>query len=127
VYSTARTMKLDLHPGMTREDSWVVSPSHLYNPTDLPGREVLSSPSMIMEMENSCAALAREHLADSQTTVGYHVDVKHVAPASPGARLTTTATLRAMKSGKLTFQVEVRSDDRLIGTGIHRRAIVPVT
>jgi predicted thioesterase len=105
---------------------WVVSERHLYNPTKLAGREVLSSPSMIMEMETACAELAREHLPGSQTTVGFHVDVKHVAIAKPGARMVTVARLEVVDGRKLTFAVDAREGERLVGVGKHRRAVVEV-
>ncbi|MDA1298345.1 MAG: thioesterase [Chloroflexi bacterium] len=105
---------------------WVVGPSHLYNPSGQAGHEVLSSPSMIMEMETTCAALAKAGLPAGLTTVGFHVDVKHVAPAKPGAAIATTARLISIEGRKLTFAVDAREGDRLVGTGRHRRAVVSV-
>ena len=115
-----------LHVGMELRREWVVSEAHLYNPTDLPGREVLSSPSMIMEMETACAALVRPQLPASLTTVGFHVDVKHVAPAKLGAQMVAVARLEAVDGRKLTFSVEARDGERLVGVGKHRRAVVEV-
>ena len=119
-------MTNSLQPGLELRREWVVSEAHLYNPTDLPGREVLSSPSMIMEMETACAELARRHRAGSLTTVGFHVDVKHVAPAKVGARMVTVARLEAVDGRKLTFSVDARDGERLVGVGKHRRAVVEV-
>lgn len=119
-------MEVSIRPGIELQREWTVSPSHLYNPTDLPGREVLSSPSMIMEMETACAQLAKSHLRADQTTVGFHVDVKHVAPSKPGASIVTTAKLELVDGRKLTFTVEALDGDRLIGVGKHRRAIIAV-
>jgi fluoroacetyl-CoA thioesterase len=98
----------------------------LYNPTNITGLEVLSSPSMIMEMETTCAQLAKASLPDSQTTVGFHVDVKHIAPAKAGATITTFARLEAIDGRKLTFQVEAKECGRVVGIGRHRRAIVNI-
>ncbi|MDA0677468.1 MAG: thioesterase [Chloroflexi bacterium] len=116
----------ELTTGLELRREWQVSPSHLYNPTNIAGREVLSSPSMIMEMETTCAQLAKANLPDTQTTVGFHVDVKHVAPAKAGAPITTFARLDAIDGRKLTFHVEAKDGDRVVGTGRHRRAIVNI-
>ena len=119
-------MEDSLKPGIELRREWTVTPSHLYNPTDLPGREVLSSPSMIMEMETTCADLAKSRLPKDETTVGFHVDVKHVAPSKPGASIVTIAQLESVDGRKLTFKVEARDGERLIGVGRHRRAIIDI-
>ena len=116
--------QLEVGIELTRE--WTVIDSYLYNPTDTPGREVLSSPSMILEMESACDALVKPHLAEGTTTVGFHVDIKHVAPARPGDLMTTTARLIEIRGDRLTFEVNTKEGDRLVGTGRHRRAIIEV-
>ncbi len=112
--------------GLELRREWVVSASHQYNPSGIAGHEVLSSPSMIMEMETTCAELARAELPSDFTTVGFHVDVKHVAPARPGDLISTTAVLITISDNQLTFSVEARRGERLIGTGRHRRAVLSV-
>jgi fluoroacetyl-CoA thioesterase len=98
--------------------------------TDVGGtlpRKVLSTPGMISMMEWASARLAREHLGDGCTTVGFEVCVKHVGAALEGARCTVRSQLREIVDGrKLRFDVEVREGERLVGTGTHeRRAIEP--
>lgn len=115
-----------LRTGIELRREWIVSTDHLYNPSGRPGHAVLSSPSMIMEMETTCARLVRTELPESQTTVGFHVDVKHVASARPDAVVTTVAKLMAIDGNKLTFSVEAYEGERLIGTGRHRRAVISV-
>lgn len=110
--------------------SWTVEERHLYNPAGPDGdqrHEVLSSPSMIWEMETTCTELAKtalRNLGENQGTVGFHVDVKHVSPTKLGATVTTTAVLTAVEGKKLTFSVEAREGDRLVGIGRHRRAVI---
>ncbi len=38
-----------------------------------------------------------------------------------------TSRLTEVKGNKLYFDVECREGERLLGTGIHKRAIVPAT
>ncbi len=115
-----------VQPGLRHEREWVVEDSMLYSPGGDPARATLSSPSMINELETT-AMLALDHrLPNSGFTVGFHVDVKHVAPASPGARMRTTAELLEVNGTRFRFHVEAHDLDsgRLIGIGTHRRAAI---
>ncbi len=115
-----------VQPGLTHEREWVVEDSMLYSPGGDPARATLSSPSMINELETT-AMLGLDHrLSNSGFTVGFHVDVKHVAPAPPGARMRTTAELLEMNGTRFRFHVEAHDLDsgRLIGIGTHRRAAI---
>ncbi|MDX6722461.1 MAG: fluoroacetyl-CoA thioesterase [Solirubrobacteraceae bacterium] len=111
----------------TREEEFTAEGDLL---TDVGGTlpaKVLSTPGMISVMEWACARLAREHLPDGRTTVGFEVCVKHVGSAREGAQCTVRAKLREIVDGrKLRFDVDVLEGDRTIGTGTHeRRAIQP--
>ncbi|NQV24401.1 MAG: hypothetical protein HQ518_08540 [Rhodopirellula sp.] len=85
---------------------------------------MLSSPAMIMEMELACVDAVHDHLSVGEATVGFHVDVRHLAPAPQGSEVRTTATLFEIAGKRLKFQVETYCGDVHIGTGFHRRAIV---
>lgn len=87
---------------------------------------VLSSPAMIQVMEQTCLKEAHKHLPPGYTTVGYHVDVRHLAPTPLGERIRVTSELKEVDGNKLTFAVEAYYGDTKIGAGFHRRAIVPV-
>lgn len=81
---------------------------------------------MIMKMEETAVHAVKVHLPLEKVTVGFHVDVKHIAAAKPGALITSTARLVAVDGSKLTFEVEAHEGERLIGTGTHRRAVIEV-
>ena len=115
-----------VRPGLRHEREWVVTDAMLYCPGGDPARATLSSPAMINELETT-AMLGLDHrLADGGFTVGFHVDVKHVAPAAPGARMKTTAELLDGTADRFRFHVEAHDLDtgRLIGIGTHRRAAI---
>ncbi len=107
--------------GLSASRSLLVEGSKLYSPTGKDEDAVLSSPSMIMEMELACVDAVSGIVGAS---AGFHVDVKHVAPAARGSTVETTATLAEIDGKKLRFKVETRHGDDLIGFGSHRRAIV---
>lgn len=115
-----------LQPGLSARISWHVTDAYLYSPTGRAENAVLSSPSMILKLEETAVHAIKVHLPPDRATVGFHVDVKHVAPAGPGTLITTTARLTAVDGSRLTFEVEARDGDRLIGIGTHRRAVISV-
>lgn len=92
---------------------------------DLP---VFATPRMIALMEEAaCAALAGVLPAQS-TSVGTHVDVRHLAPSPLGARVVARATIVEVTGAKLRFEVTASHDDHgrvvEIGRGTHTRVVV---
>ena len=110
--------------GLSASRSLIVDGAVIYSPSGKDEHRVLSSPAMIMQMELACVDAVQDHLNEGESSVGFHVDVKHLAPAPAGEKVTTTATLVDIDGRKLRFQVDTRFGDTLIGSGIHRRAIV---
>ena len=113
-----------IRTGLTATRSLVVEGAALYSPTGRAEHSVLSSPAMIMEMERASVDAVRDLLSDGESTVGFHVDVKHIAPAPAGKPVVTTAVLIEVTGKKLKFKVESHCEDVLVGTGFHRRAVV---
>ena len=110
--------------GLEANRSLIVEGSVLYSPTGRAEHSVLSSPAMIMEMELACVDAVRDQLDEGEASVGFHVDVRHLAPAPAGKQIETTATLIEISGKKLKFRVDTRCGTVHVGTGFHRRAIV---
>jgi predicted thioesterase len=89
------------------------------------GKGVFSTPAMIGLMEMTCHNSLKSVLPNGQTTVGYEVHVRHFAPAAPGSTVVVTTKLTEVKGNKLYFDVACHQGDLLLGSGIHKRAIVP--
>jgi predicted thioesterase len=85
---------------------------------------VLSTPSMIAMMEGAATLGVQPHLPEGQSTVGYIVNIRHLAPTAIGAEVVATARLDAIDGRKLTFRVEAREGDKLVGEGEHVRVII---
>src|SRR5918999_2717760 len=83
-----------------------------------------STPSMIGLMERAAMQSIQDYLEEGQTSVGYEVNVRHLAPADIGATITAQAELIEIDRNRLTFKVEAYDGDRKIGEGTHRRAII---
>ena len=114
-----------LEPGLTRDDEFVVEGRLVTDVGGTLNAAVLSTPGMISMMERNCTMLAREHLPDGKGTVGFEVCIKHVGGAPEGATCTVHSELTEVVDGrKLSFDVEVRSGDRVLGVGTHERRVI---
>jgi predicted thioesterase len=88
------------------------------------GAGTFATPAMIGLMEITCHRSIERLLPEGHTSVGYEVHVRHLAPAAPGSTVVVTTRLTEVKGSKLYFDVECRQGDKLIGLGIHKRAVV---
>src|SRR6202790_3741521 len=89
------------------------------------GAGTFATPAMIGLMEITSHRSVEPLLPEGHTTVGYEVHVRHLAPAAPGSTILVTTRVTEVKGNKLYFDVECRQGEKLIGAGIHKRAIVP--
>jgi predicted thioesterase len=85
---------------------------------------VLATPAMIAMMEGAATLCVQAHLAEGQTTVGYIVNVRHLAPTPIGAEVVAMARLVDIDGRKLKFRVEAHEGDKLVGEGEHVRVVV---
>lgn len=113
-----------LKPGMKAEITTVVDEKLVVK--HVGGAGVLSTPSMIGLMERAGIQAVQPHLPPGHTTVGFEVNVKHFAATPFGKNVTVTAELTKVDGRKLEFVVEARDDDKKVGSGTHRRAIIEV-
>ena len=89
------------------------------------GKGIFATPAMIGLMEWASHKSLRGLLPEGETTVGYEVHVRHLAPAKPGSTVVVTSKLTEVKGNKLYFDVACHQGDKLLGSGTHKRAIVP--
>lgn len=91
------------------------------------GQGTFSTPAMIGLMEITSHRSIDGLIPEGNTTVGYEVHVRHLAPTPPGSTIVITTRLTEVKGNKLYFDVQCRQGETLIGSGTHKRAIVPAT
>jgi fluoroacetyl-CoA thioesterase len=113
--------------GSERTDEFTVEGRVMTDVGGTIGVTVLSTPGLIGMMERTAAMLVFEQLPDGKATVGFAVNIKHVAGALEGATCTAHARLTDVVDGrKLHFDVEVREAERTIGLGTHERRVIDV-
>ena len=79
---------------------------------------------MILLMEQASVAALAPHLDPGEISVGFEVNVRHLAPSSIGARVVARADLTAVDRNRLTFTVQAYDGETKIGEGSHRRAVI---
>lgn len=85
---------------------------------------VYATPSMIALMEGTCAESVQPYLAEGEGTVGVAVDIKHIAATPVGMTVRCESLLKEVNGKKLVFEMNVYDEKGLVGTGIHKRAII---
>lgn len=92
------------------------------------GENVMSTPSMILEMEETCRLLLKEQVIPEAEwdSVGTIVDVKHLAATPVGAKVFLKAMVASVDGRRVMFDVEARDEVEKMGEGRHERFIINV-
>ncbi len=88
--------------------------------------QVLATPMMIAFMENTSLNLLDRYLEEGESSVGMHVDVRHLAPSGLGANIEVKVSITAVDGRKVTLEVQAWDGEILVGTGIHTRYVINV-
>lgn len=113
-----------LRPGLQAERSLTVEERHTAAHLGSGGVPVYATPMMVLAMEEAALAAVDPLLEPGQATVGYHLDVKHLAATPMGMRVRAVAVLTKVDGKMLHFAVEAYDDKEKIGEGTHIRAII---
>ncbi len=86
--------------------------------------EVLATASMIVLMEKAAGSSVESLVGSERTTVGTHIDMRHIAATPPGVRIDAYSRLIKVDGRLLTFEVWAEDARERIGEGIHERVII---
>lgn len=105
--------------------SMVVAPEHLANrfkDASLP--PVLSTPVMIMAMENAALEAMKPYFEAGESAVGTRVDVAHLAATPVGHRIVAVAEVTSTSGRHVEFNVKAMDGTEEIGRGTHGRVVI---
>lgn len=120
-------MKDTLKPGMSYEQTITTTPDMGITHLGPNAPRMFSTPAMIQLMEGTCVHFLTPYMDTGEQTVGFHVNVKHLAPTKIGQKVRGKVTLNEIKGRRLLFTVEAFNEDGTkIGDGTHERAVVNV-
>ena len=117
-------MEFNLPVNESRTKEFVVQEDQIANFLGSGKIAVLSSPSMILMMEQTAMLFAQEYLPEGWITVGTRVDVSHLRASKLGAEIIVTAKLIEFEKKHMVFVVEALDGEHKIGEGKHERHIV---
>ncbi|MBI4570638.1 MAG: thioesterase family protein [Chloroflexi bacterium] len=121
-------MKPELKPGSSEEQTITTTPdmgiTHLG-----PGvPSMYSTPSMVALIEATCVRLMSRYVDPGEQSVGYRVELRHLAPTPVGKQVTAKVTLREVNGRRYLFDAECWNQDGVkIGEGVHERAVIDIS
>ena len=87
-----------------------------------------STPAMVGHFEGLCLKMLVPFLDPGENSVGYRVDVKHVAPTAIGMKVTVKGRIKEVEGRKVLFEVEAYNESGTkIGEGIHERRVIDMS
>ncbi len=115
-----------LQVGMTFEVEKTVEEADTAAKFGSGGVYVFATPMMIGIMENAAMHCVGGALEEGLSTVGIHLDVKHLAATPMGMKVRAVAELIQVDGKKLRFKVQAFDEKQLIGEGTHDRFVINV-
>ncbi|HZP30171.1 MAG TPA: hotdog domain-containing protein [Acidimicrobiia bacterium] len=115
---------MPLQPGLCAVVSLDVEPGDTALALETGDVPVLATPRLIRLAEQATLRAVEGHLAAGTTTVGYRVQVDHLAPVPVGDRVNAEATLESVEGRRLTFRVSLTDARGLVGAGRITRVVV---
>jgi predicted thioesterase len=92
------------------------------------GENVLSTPSLISEIEETCRLLLKEQFIPNPNwdSVGTLVDIRHIAATPVGAEVLLKSKVILVNGKRIMFEVEAFDNLEKIAEGRHERFIINI-
>ena len=85
---------------------------------------VLSTPSLLAFIENTCMVKINKSITSDQTSLGVKVELKHLKPSILNQEIVCYIKDVINQNNKWVFEIEVKSNDKLIAICQHTRYVV---
>ena len=85
---------------------------------------VLSTPVMLMAMENAALNAIRPYLDPGESAVGVAVDIRHIAATPLGFAIHAAAEVVAIEGNRVLFKISATDGKDKIGGGTHQRVVI---
>jgi predicted thioesterase len=86
--------------------------------------QIFATPDLVLLVEATAIETLAQHLPESQSSVGSHIDISHVAPTLKGQTVSATTTVTLVDRRRVVFDVEVHDEFDSVSTGTHERFII---
>jgi len=109
---------------MTREDSFTVAMENSAIHLGSGSTRVLATPWMIAFMERVSHRLLTCCLPEGISSVGSHLDVRHLAPTPVGVTIKVKAEVLSVEGNRVFFSIQAWDELEKIGEGRHERVVI---
>ena len=99
-----------LNKGIIGKEELIVTEENTAKAVGSGGLEVFATPALIALAEKTAFQSVAEHLEEGQSTVGTHIDIKHIAATPVGMKVTCETELIEVDSEnprRLVFSVNI--------------------
>ena len=114
----------ELTPGLSADLEHTVTDADIASRWGSGGLPVFSTPALVGLMESAAVSALTGHMPPGQSTVGGHIDVRHLAATPVGMQVRAKAKLTAIEGRKLVFKVQAWDEVELIGEADHDRFVI---
>ena len=84
---------------------------------------VYATPEMIRDVERTCKDYILEFAEKNEDSVGTQVNISHVGATLLNMSVEITATIEALDRRRVVFEILVRDELEIVGSGTHDRFI----
>jgi len=113
-------------PGMISEETFVVEERQLAPHVGSGALRVLATPWLIALMEGVSHRLLAKSLPEGYSSVGIHVDMRHLAPTPLGDTVRIQTEVLSVDGWTVAFAVRAWDTKELIGECKHERFVIDI-
>lgn len=110
--------------GMSFEQTFLVEEEHLAKHIGSGSVRVLATPWLIAFMERVSHQLLAKQLPEGYSSVGFIVDIQHIAPSPLGSTVKIRANVVEVSGLQVSFEVMAWDEYEQIGRGRHIRVVI---
>ena len=115
---------MPLRPGLSAIAKMVVADDDTAVSLHTGDVPVLATPRVASLAEEATVQAVEQELEPDTTTVGYRLQLDHLAPTAVGGQVHAEAVLEAVEGRRLTFRVSVSDGRGLVAAGRITRVVV---
>lgn len=115
-----------IRPGLTKQTRIYISEEHSASHVGSGSLRVLATPIMIAFMEKTARELLDENLPQGYSSVGIHIDLRHLAPTPVGADIQVYCEILEIDGKRINFSVKAWDRIETIGEGLHQRMVIEI-
>ncbi len=119
-------IQTNLKVGLSLQKEFLVEDKHTAAHIGSGSIKVLATPMMIAYIEITARTLLDNYLPEGYSTVGTHVDIRHLAPTAMGKLVEARVEINQIEDKKVILGVSVWEGERKVGGGTHERYVIEV-